>query len=99
MRPEHDTRRAIIREWMSLPKEKRRTGKQAETFAEEPELAANGDGQRRRLNVLQSYAESYAPGLDRSETRSDPEPPVRGYATLPKSQQPRAASFHITAAT
>ena len=33
MRPEHDARRAIIREWMSLPKEKRRTEKQAETFA------------------------------------------------------------------
>jgi hypothetical protein len=33
MRPEHDARRVIIREWMSLPKENRRTRKQADTFA------------------------------------------------------------------
>jgi hypothetical protein len=33
MRSEHEARRAIIREWMSLPKEKRETEKQAEGFA------------------------------------------------------------------
>ena len=33
MRPEHDARRAVIREWMSLPKEKRKTEEQAAAFA------------------------------------------------------------------
>ena len=33
MKPEHGPRRAIIREWMSLPKEKRQNGDQAEAFA------------------------------------------------------------------
>jgi len=33
MRPEHEARRAIIREWMSLAKEKRQTKAQAEAFA------------------------------------------------------------------
>ena len=29
MKPEHETRRKIIREWMSLPKDKRQTEEQA----------------------------------------------------------------------
>ena len=33
MRPEHEKRRKIIREWMSQPKEKRQTKEQAEAFA------------------------------------------------------------------
>jgi hypothetical protein len=33
MRPEHDLRRRIIREWMSLPREKRLTPEQAAAFA------------------------------------------------------------------
>jgi len=33
MRPEHDARRTIIREWMAQPKEKRQTKEQAEAFA------------------------------------------------------------------
>jgi hypothetical protein len=33
MRPEHEARRKIIREWMSQPKEKRQTKEQAEAFA------------------------------------------------------------------
>jgi hypothetical protein len=33
MRPEHDARHAIIREWMSLPKEQRKTEEQAAAFA------------------------------------------------------------------
>ena len=32
MRPEHAARRAIIREWMSLPSENRQTGAQAAAF-------------------------------------------------------------------
>jgi hypothetical protein len=33
MRPEHDARRKIIREWMSLPRDKRATVVQATAFA------------------------------------------------------------------
>jgi hypothetical protein len=33
MRPEHKTRLAIIREWMSLPKDKRQSEQQAAAFA------------------------------------------------------------------
>ena len=38
MKPEHEARRKIIREWMSLPKDKRQTEEQAKPFAKE------GDG-------------------------------------------------------
>jgi hypothetical protein len=33
MRPEHDVRRNVIREWMSLPREKRQSQEQAAAFA------------------------------------------------------------------
>jgi hypothetical protein len=33
MKPEHEMRRKIIREWMSLPKDKRQTEEQAKPFA------------------------------------------------------------------
>jgi hypothetical protein len=33
MKREHETRRKIIREWMSLPKDKRQTEEQAKPFA------------------------------------------------------------------
>jgi hypothetical protein len=33
MRPEHDVRRKVIREWMSLPRDKRQTQEQAAAFA------------------------------------------------------------------
>ena len=33
MKPEHAARRKIIREWMSLPKDKRQTEEQAKPFA------------------------------------------------------------------
>jgi hypothetical protein len=33
MNPEHEERRKIIREWMSLPKDKRQTKEQANAFA------------------------------------------------------------------
>jgi hypothetical protein len=32
MKPENPARRAIIRQWMSLPREKRQTGEQATTL-------------------------------------------------------------------
>jgi hypothetical protein len=34
MKPEHDVRRVVIREWMSLPKERRSTKEQAAAFAQ-----------------------------------------------------------------
>lgn len=33
MRPEHDVRRKVIREWMSLPRDKRQSREQAAAFA------------------------------------------------------------------
>ena len=33
MRPEHEVRRKLIREWMSLPRDKRQTQEQAAAFA------------------------------------------------------------------
>jgi hypothetical protein len=33
MKPEHETRRKIIREWRSLPRDARQTEEQAEAFA------------------------------------------------------------------
>jgi hypothetical protein len=33
MKPEHQERRKIIREWMALPRDKRRTEAQVEAFA------------------------------------------------------------------
>ena len=34
MKPEHETRRKIIREWMSLPRDKRQSREQTATFAQ-----------------------------------------------------------------
>ena len=48
MKPEHETRRKIIREWMSLPKDKRQTEEQAKLFAKKameqiPSIATRTD--------------------------------------------------------
>jgi hypothetical protein len=51
MRPENPARRAIIREWMALPRDKRQTGEQAAAFAlkatEKHNFQCSGDRQRR----------------------------------------------------
>jgi hypothetical protein len=51
MRPENKARRTIIREWMSLPRDKRQTGEQAAAFApkaiEKHEFPCSGDRQQR----------------------------------------------------
>jgi hypothetical protein len=56
MRPEHDARRAIIREWMSLPRDKRATEEQATAFAmkviEKHEFRGSGDRQQRVMAWL-----------------------------------------------
>jgi hypothetical protein len=60
MRPEHDARRAIIREWMALPKEKRRTEEHAAIFAKKAveRVPSGGDRYRRIMGWL-------SPRLDR----------------------------------
>ena len=56
MRPENPARRAIIREWMSLPREKRQSGEQASAFAlkavENRDFPCSGDRQRKVLAWL-----------------------------------------------
>jgi hypothetical protein len=51
MRPESAARRTIIREWMSLPREKRQTEEQAAAFAltaiKKHDFRCSGDRQRR----------------------------------------------------
>ena len=56
MRPENVARRAIIREWMSLPREKRQTEEQAAAFAltaiEKHGVRCSGDRRRRIMAWL-----------------------------------------------
>jgi len=56
MKPEHAARRTIIREWMSLPPEKRQTAEQATAFAlkaiEKHDFRCGGDRQRRVMGWL-----------------------------------------------
>ena len=54
MRPEHDARRAIIREWMALPKEKRQTEEHAAAFAKKAveRVRCSGDPCRRIMSWL-----------------------------------------------
>jgi hypothetical protein len=54
MKPEHDTRRKIIREWMSLPKDKRQTEEQAKPFAAKAteRMPIGGDGYQRIMAWL-----------------------------------------------
>ena len=53
MRPEHGMRRKIIREWMSLPGDKRRTEEQA-PFAKKAmeRIPSRGDPYRRVMSWL-----------------------------------------------
>lgn len=54
MKPEHETRRKIIREWMSLPKDKRQTEEQAKPFARKAmeRLPSSGDPNRQIMSWL-----------------------------------------------
>jgi hypothetical protein len=54
MRPEHETRRKIIREWMSLPKGKRQTEEQAKPFAKKAmeRMPSDGDAYQRIMRWL-----------------------------------------------
>jgi hypothetical protein len=54
MRPEHEARRKIIREWMSLPKDKRQTEGQAQLFAKKAmeRIPFSGDPYRQIMRWL-----------------------------------------------
>jgi len=56
MRPDHDLRRRVIREWMLLPRNRRRTIEQAEEFAAKVlganTLAGRADPHRRVMAWL-----------------------------------------------
>jgi hypothetical protein len=54
MKPEHETRRKIIREWMSLPKDKRQTEEQAKPFAKKAmeRIPSSGDPYRQIMRWL-----------------------------------------------
>lgn len=56
MKPEHGSRRTIIREWMSLPPGNRKTAEQAVSFADKAaskhNLRCSGDRRRRILAWL-----------------------------------------------
>jgi len=54
MKPEHETRRKIIREWMSLPKDKRQTEEQAKPFAKKAmeRMPSSGDPYRQIMRWL-----------------------------------------------
>lgn len=50
MRPEHEARHAIIREWMSLPSAQRKTEQQAAAFAAKvAERVPSADDPRQRV--------------------------------------------------
>ena len=55
MKPEHEARRKIIREWMSLPKEKRQTEEQAKPFAKKSmeRIPSSGDAFGQIMKWLQ----------------------------------------------
>jgi hypothetical protein len=54
MKPEHEARRTIIREWMTLAKEKRQTEKQATDFAKKvaDRVPCSGDPYRKVMGWL-----------------------------------------------
>ena len=54
MKPEHETRRKVIREWMSLPKDKRETEEQAKPFAKKAmeRIPSRGDPYRQIMGWL-----------------------------------------------
>jgi hypothetical protein len=54
MKPEHEMRRKIIREWMALPADKRQTEAQAGPFAKKAmeRIPSNGDPYRQVMSWL-----------------------------------------------
>jgi hypothetical protein len=56
MRPQHDARRTVIREWMALPRQKRETKEQTAAFAtkaaETHDFVCQGDRHARIMTWL-----------------------------------------------
>ena len=85
MKPEHETRRKIIREWMSLPKDKRQTEEQAKLFVKKatPSAWSRAGWQRHRLSqdadpTLRLSFECYPAQKNRSDSLSEaPKEPNR----------------------
>jgi len=57
MRPDHDLRRKVIREWMSLPRDKRRTQEQAAAFATRV-VQANAIGREDPYDTVMAWLSS-----------------------------------------
>jgi hypothetical protein len=72
IKPEHETRRKIIREWMSLPKDKRQTEEQAKPFAKKAmeRIPSSGDPYRQILRWLLPASVSRDPSEGGSLVRS-----------------------------
>ena len=70
MKPEHEARRKIIREWMSLPKDKRQTEEQAKPFAKKAmeRIPSSGDPYRKIMRQLLPASVGCDPGEDGSLT-------------------------------
>ena len=66
MKPEHEALRKIIREWMSLPKDKRQTEEQAKPFAKKAmgQIPSSGDPYRQILRWLSPASVSRDPSED-----------------------------------
>ena len=60
---EHETRRKIIREWMKLPKDRRRTEEQAAAFAKR--AVQQNEFQRSRRDPYQKVIGWLLPRVDR----------------------------------
>jgi hypothetical protein len=65
MRPEHEARRTVVREWMSLPRERRQNEEQAAAFAtqaaEKHKFTCSGDRYRRIMTWLSPASPSRRP--------------------------------------
>ena len=72
MKPEHEARRKVIREWMSLPKDKRQTEEQAKPFAKKAMegIPSSGDPYRQILRWLLPRVGKPRPQRRRSLVRS-----------------------------
>lgn len=60
---DHETRRKIIRQWMSLPKDKRQTGEQAAAFAKK--ASEENELQRSRRDPYQRMMSWLLPRVGR----------------------------------
>ena len=80
MKPEHEARRKIIREWMSLPKDKRQTEEQAKPFAKKAmeRIPSSGDPYRQIMRWLSRLPR----GIGVTRLRDAPAEWSRQYAML-----------------